>query len=117
MTSKQRRVLLYIQDTIDKTGHSPTFQEMADALGYVSKGFLFEVIRRLDREGYLTKSAGRHRSFVVLRRITPIVSYRVWDPHMKKLVPHDGLSADRDPGERGQGRKGDDLGELPRRAQ
>ena len=112
MTRKQRRLMIYVQDYIDRRGDAPTVQEMTDAFGYASKGRVFEMLTALEDQAYIARTPYRARAIHILRRITPITSYCVWDQRMKKLVPYDAIPTDRVAGQRRSGRESDDLGDV-----
>lgn len=60
LTENQERLWRYI-DTCER---SPTFDEMAAAIGYRSKGGLGLMIRALEQKGYLRRTPGRRRAIV-----------------------------------------------------
>lgn len=66
LTESQRRLLQAIEAHLTRTGTSPTMRELADELGY-GVANVFKQIQRLERNGYISRVAGKSRSIKVLR--------------------------------------------------
>jgi len=66
LTPSQERLLVAIQEHIDREGLSPTLRELAEQLdqGVAS---IYKLIQRLERNGFVGRTAGKSRSLVVLR--------------------------------------------------
>ena len=66
LTPSQERLLVAIQEHIDWEGLSPTLRELAEQLdqGVAS---IYKLIQRLERNGFVGRTAGKSRSLVVLR--------------------------------------------------
>jgi len=66
LTPSQERLLVAIQEHIDREGLSPTLRELAEQLdqGVAS---IYKLIQRLERNGFVGRTAGKSRSIVVLR--------------------------------------------------
>ena len=66
LTPSQERLLVAIQDHINREGMSPTLRELADHLeqGVAS---IYKLIQRMERNGFVSRSSGKSRSLVVLR--------------------------------------------------
>lgn len=112
MTRAMRRLMLILQDEADATGTCPTYDEMRVACGLSSKSRIAAMVAGLERRGYIRRLPRCARSIEVVRRIEPIVQWRVWDAERQVLVPYyggtgHGLSAGGDPGERDRGGAGD----------
>ena len=74
LTAPQERLLNAIEAHIARHGMSPTLREMADELGQ-GVASVFKLVQRLERNGYIGRSAGKSRSLTVLRSAneTPVV--------------------------------------------
>jgi repressor LexA len=74
LTAPQERLLNAIEAHIVRHGMSPTLREMADELGQ-GVASVFKLVQRLERNGYIGRSAGKSRSLTVLRSAneTPVV--------------------------------------------
>ena len=58
LTPSQARVLVFIRQYIDETGHAPTRKEIADAFGYTSANGAQEHVKSLERKGVITLTGG-----------------------------------------------------------
>lgn len=67
LTSKQKELLLFINDSIEKTGVSPSFDEMKDALNLASKSGIHRLITALEERGFIRRLAHRARALEVLK--------------------------------------------------
>ncbi|MDJ0948442.1 MAG: transcriptional repressor LexA [Alphaproteobacteria bacterium] len=67
LTRKQNELLLYINDYLSKTGTSPSFDEMKDALGLKSKSGIHRLITGLEERGFIRRLPHRARALEVLR--------------------------------------------------
>jgi repressor LexA len=66
LTAPQQRVLDAIEAHINREGMSPTLRELADELGQ-GVASIYKLVQRLERNGYVGRSAGKSRSLTVLR--------------------------------------------------
>jgi repressor LexA len=66
LTEPQKRVLIAIESLIADQGASPTLRELADNLGQ-GVASIFKLVQRLERNGYVGRTAGKSRSLTVLR--------------------------------------------------
>lgn len=67
LTSKQRDLLLFINDRIEVDGVSPSFDEMKDALQLASKSGIHRLITALEERGFLRRLPHRARALEVLK--------------------------------------------------
>ena len=67
LTSKQKELLLFINERIQETGVSPSFDEMKDALNLASKSGIHRLITALVERGYLERLPHRARALEVKR--------------------------------------------------
>ncbi|MBS1096320.1 transcriptional repressor LexA [Gluconobacter sphaericus] len=67
LTRKQHQLLLYIDDHLRRTGYSPSFDEMKDALELRSKSGIHRLISALEERGFLRRHHHRARALEVLR--------------------------------------------------
>jgi len=68
MTPKQKRVLEYIEQYWDDYGYAPSFDDIAEYMGYASKNSVTFMLNSLIRRGYVSKITNAHRSVRSLRR-------------------------------------------------
>ena len=61
---RRYEALAYIVEQLVRTGHSPTYDEIGDALG-VKKTRARELVDQLIGEQIVDRPAGKHRSFVI----------------------------------------------------
>ncbi|HNR77880.1 MAG TPA: transcriptional repressor LexA [Parvularculaceae bacterium] len=67
LTQKQSELLRFINDRIQSTGVSPSFDEMKDALNLRSKSGIHRLITALEERGFLRRLPNRARALEVLR--------------------------------------------------
>lgn len=65
LTPKQKQVLEYIEQFIQKNDYSPSYREIADNFGFSSVATVAEHIENLKLKGYLTGGVNSYRSLVV----------------------------------------------------
>ena len=66
LTRKQHELLVYINDYLAKSGVSPSFDEMKDALDLKSKSGIHRLITGLEERGFLRRLPHRARALEVL---------------------------------------------------
>jgi SOS-response transcriptional repressor LexA len=83
MSPRQRRVLEFVAKFIDKTGFSPTLQEIAIGVGISarSKGAICTILKRLETEGYVERAApaGRRALRLTAEGRRELVGFRLVD--------------------------------------
>jgi repressor LexA len=67
LTSKQKELLLFINQRIKDTGVSPSFDEMKEALDLASKSGIHRLITALEERGFIRRLANRARALEVLK--------------------------------------------------
>ena len=67
LTSKQKELLLFINERIKETGVSPSFDEMKEALNLASKSGIHRLITALEERGFIRRLAHRARALEVLK--------------------------------------------------
>lgn len=67
LTRKQYELLVYIDQQLRKTGISPSFDEMKDALGLKSKSGIHRLITGLEERGFIRRLPHRARAIEILR--------------------------------------------------
>jgi repressor LexA len=67
LTRKQHQLLTFINERLNATGVSPSFDEMKDALGLKSKSGIHRLITGLEERGFIRRLAHRARALEVLR--------------------------------------------------
>ena len=67
LTAKQHELLHFIQERLDASGISPSFEEMKEALGLKSKSGIHRLISALEERGFLRRLPNRARALEVLR--------------------------------------------------
>lgn len=64
---RRRELLVFVADHIAATGVAPSYREIAAHFGWSSASTVAALIDRLERDGHLRRTPGRHRSLEVLR--------------------------------------------------
>lgn len=67
LTAKQHELLHFIQQKLDASGISPSFEEMKEALGLKSKSGIHRLISALEERGFLRRLPNRARALEVIR--------------------------------------------------
>ena len=67
LTRKQHELLCYINDHLSKTGVSPSFEEMKDALELKSKSGVHRLISALEERGFIRRLPNRARALDILK--------------------------------------------------
>ena len=67
LTAKQHELLLFIDAQLAKTGISPSFEEMKEALDLKSKSGVHRLISALEERGFIRRLANRARALEVLK--------------------------------------------------
>mgnify|MGYP000234562507 CR=1 FL=1 len=78
LTRKQHELIRFIQQRLEETGISPSFEEMKEALDLKSKSGVHRLISALEERGFIRRLPNRARALEVLRqpedsssRVTP----------------------------------------------
>src|SRR5271165_4828027 len=67
LTPKQKQLLLFINERIEATGVSPSFDEMKEALDLKSKSGIHRLIMALEERGFIRRLPHRARALEVTR--------------------------------------------------
>src|SRR3546814_1467304 len=98
LTAKQHELLHFIQQHLDASGISPSFEEMKEALGLKSKAGIHRLISALEERGFLRRLPNRARALEVLKvpeaakalvRNDNIVPLRKPAPTLKPIAAND----------------------------
>jgi len=98
LTAKQHELLHFIQQRLDTSGISPSFEEMKEALGLKSKSGIHRLISALEERGFLRRLPNRARALEVLKvpeaaktpvRNDNIVPLRKPAPALKPIAAND----------------------------
>ena len=68
LTAKQHELILFIQQRLEETGISPSFEEMKDALDLKSKSGVHRLISALEERGFIRRLPNRARALEVLKQ-------------------------------------------------
>jgi repressor LexA len=67
LTRKQHELICFINDRLEDTGVSPSFEEMKDALDLKSKSGVHRLISALEERGFLRRLPNRARALEILK--------------------------------------------------
>jgi repressor LexA len=67
LTRKQHDLICFINDRLNETGVSPSFEEMKEALDLKSKSGVHRLISALEERGFIRRLANRARALEVLK--------------------------------------------------
>lgn len=68
LTAKQHELIRFIQQKLDETGISPSFEEMKEALDLKSKSGVHRLISALEERGFIRRLPNRARALEVIRQ-------------------------------------------------
>lgn len=74
LTRKQHELIRFIQQKLEETGVSPSFEEMKEALDLKSKSGVHRLISALEERGFIRRLPNRARALEVLRQPDDIVA-------------------------------------------
>ena len=67
LTAKQHELIRFIQERLEETGISPSFEEMKEALDLKSKSGVHRLISALEERGFIRRLANRARALEVIK--------------------------------------------------
>jgi len=67
LTKRQKEILDFLTEFIDREGYSPSMEEIAAHFGIASLNAVFKHLEALEARGYLTRDANRARSIELAR--------------------------------------------------
>lgn len=67
LTAKQHELIRFIQQRLEETGISPSFEEMKEALDLKSKSGVHRLISALEERGFIRRLANRARALEVIK--------------------------------------------------
>lgn len=76
LTRKQYDLLMFIHESVQNSGVSPSFDEMKDALALKSKSGIHRLIMALEERGYIRRLPHRARALEVVRLPENVVAER-----------------------------------------
>ena len=68
LTAKQHELIRFIQQRLEETGISPSFEEMKEALDLKSKSGVHRLISALEERGFLRRLPNRARALEAIRQ-------------------------------------------------
>jgi repressor LexA len=68
LTKRQREILDYLAAYIDQHGYAPSFEEIAETMGYASLATVHEHLTNLERKGAIRRSFNESRGLEVVSR-------------------------------------------------
>lgn len=71
LTKRQREILDYLTGYITEHGYAPSFEEIAETMGYGSLATVHEHLSNLEKKGVIKRSFNESRSIEVLSRERP----------------------------------------------
>ena len=69
LTKRQREILDYLASHIADHGYAPSFEEIAEAMGFASLATVHEHLTNLERKGAIRRSYNESRGIEVLTRL------------------------------------------------
>ncbi len=86
LTAKQRELIVFIQQRLEETGVSPSFEEMKEALDLKSKSGVHRLISALEERGFLRRLPNRARALEVIREPGATTPARAAAPSADNVV-------------------------------
>ena len=109
LTRKQHELIRFIQEKLEETGVSPSFEEMKEALDLKSKSGVHRLISALEERGFIRRLPNRARALEVLRQPDDVTA-RVAAPKAPPAPVQTALSR---PAPAVQPRPANDVVEIP----
>lgn len=76
LTSKQKELLNYITEEINRTEVAPSFDEMKKHLGLKSKSGVHRLVKALEERGHIVRLAHRARAIALPSNLPPTLAQR-----------------------------------------
>ena len=86
LTAKQHELLLFIQQRLEDSGISPSFEEMKEALDLKSKSGVHRLISALEERGFIRRLPNRARALEVTRQPENMVSAKSANDAVAKIT-------------------------------
>ena len=74
LTAKQHELIQFIQQRLEETGISPSFEEMKEALDLKSKSGVHRLISALEERGFIRRLPNRARALEIIRQPGDVVA-------------------------------------------
>ena len=71
LTARQRRILEFIREWVDRHGYPPSVREIGEAVGLVSPSSVAYQLKELEKKGYLRRDPNRPRAVDVRLPVEP----------------------------------------------
>lgn len=68
LTQKQKSVLEFLQQYLDKNRHAPFIREIQDGCDIVSYKSVIDRLNALERKGYIKRLPNKHRGIKILKK-------------------------------------------------
>lgn len=85
LTAKQHELIRFIQERLEETGISPSFEEMKEALDLKSKSGVHRLISALEERGFIRRLPNRARALEVLKQPEDALPASVRGPALQDL--------------------------------
>ena len=95
LTAKQHELIRFIQQRLEETGISPSFEEMKEALDLKSKSGVHRLISALEERGFIRRLPNRARALEIVKLPESAVSSSAAAPSAANdavTVPSGGVS-------------------------
>ncbi len=93
LTAKQHELIRFIQQRLEETGISPSFEEMKEALDLKSKSGVHRLISALEERGFLRRLPNRARALEVIRQPEDATPARALGGNVVSLAPATGRTS------------------------
>jgi repressor LexA len=95
LTTRQRRVLEVIRNSIDRRGYPPSLREIGEQVGLTSPSSVAHQLSALERKGYLRRDPNRPRAIEVVSPGSSGRGYRAGDPNPDGTMDETGMGDER----------------------
>lgn len=93
LTPKQHKLLEYVDETLAKTGVSPSFEEMKEFMGLKSKSGIHRLIFELEKKGYVRHLPNQARALEILPQKSNLTAMSAVDNDNAVAIPLHGKIA------------------------
>lgn len=87
LTKRQQQALEFIKAYLREHGYSPSYEEIRSHLGYASLNAVSDVLRSLERKGYVRRMTGRSRALTVVEQLSESTAIGQQSENLPEALP------------------------------
>ena len=91
LTKRQKQILEFIENYISEYKMAPTMREIGEGVGIKSTGAVYEILKRLEANGYISIPPGTKRSIRLLKSVRGGIPLLGEIPAGEPIVPYENI--------------------------